>query len=278
MSFQERISRYGLIGSLLAFDVLLSFVPTIAGAVVNGRSSIAWPGMGAVVIFFGDSSYAECGATLITPSWAITAAHCLALNGQYKFTMSSDYLARDAVYYTPDVLIPNPNYIQGGGTGQPDDIGLMHFASPIPTMPLRIDDDVESPSVGDEVWLIGYGQTVSGPEGSDNNTLRNIGNMTLGSVSASKLSTDGTGPSFGCFGDSGSAWFTTHSDGFPLIVGSMTYLDGNCNTFTYAVPLSYELTFISTHVSDLCLRSTIGPPCDGIFRNEFAVQDQISDL
>lgn len=277
MSFPMRLLPTLSIRCLFALGGLLTIVPALTRAVVNGQATNAWPGMGAIIVLFSDNSYGQCGATLITPTWAITAAHCLGQNGQYKFTMNSDYLASDAIYYIPDLLIPNPNYVQGGDAAQPDDIGLIHFASPIPAVPFRINNDAEALTVGTHVWSVGYGQTVVGPEGSGFNTRKNIGTLGVGSISKSKLSTDANGPSFSCFGDSGGPWFVTNSDGYPLIVGSMTYLDGFCNTYSYAVPLADEIAFISSHVSDLCLRSTVGPPCEGIFRDDFNTGHNPSD-
>ncbi len=61
---------------LFAFTCL---VPTAHGQIVGGRDARIedWPGFASLQSVSGNSVYHQCGATMISPSWALTAAHCL---------------------------------------------------------------------------------------------------------------------------------------------------------------------------------------------------------
>ncbi|ABI75431.1 trypsin domain lipoprotein [Hyphomonas neptunium ATCC 15444] len=52
---------------------------TLSGCMVAGRDADIsdWPGMASVQTVSGATIYHECGATMIAPEWALTAAHCV---------------------------------------------------------------------------------------------------------------------------------------------------------------------------------------------------------
>lgn len=56
-----------------------ALLATLSGCMVAGRDAEIsdWPGMASVQTVSGGTIYHECGATMITPEWALTAAHCV---------------------------------------------------------------------------------------------------------------------------------------------------------------------------------------------------------
>lgn len=57
----------------------LSALPAAAQIVGGTQADIAdWPGMVSVQAVQGRNAYHECGATMISPEWALTAGHCAA--------------------------------------------------------------------------------------------------------------------------------------------------------------------------------------------------------
>lgn len=64
--------------SLLLVAVMVSGLPA-AAQIVGGQAANPddWPGMASLQAVEGRSDYHLCGATMISPEWALTAGHCL---------------------------------------------------------------------------------------------------------------------------------------------------------------------------------------------------------
>ena len=74
-----------------------------------------------------------------------------------------------------------------------------------------------------------------------------------------------------CEYDEGDSWSVADKNGFPLVIGLVTAPAGCIFQIVYSISTIDEISFISSHVPDVCLTSTVGPPCEGIFRNDFGV-------
>ena len=64
---------------LLAFAAWLSAAPAMARQIIGGNDANAdnWPGIASLQSIQGSALFHECGATMISESWALTAAHCV---------------------------------------------------------------------------------------------------------------------------------------------------------------------------------------------------------
>ncbi|KCZ99701.1 trypsin domain-containing lipoprotein [Hyphomonas polymorpha PS728] len=170
---------------------------TLAGCMVAGRDAdIAdWPGMASVQTVSGATIYHECGATLISPEWALTAAHCvenvrIETNGRAAQYLEGDngqlsrfgtlavaaglgdltVVPKDTVFAVREVVI-HPEY-QSSAPEKGNDLALLRLAGRWtgPTMAL----DGLTGTAGDlmqpyaDIVAAGYGkvgETAQGQEG-----------------------------------------------------------------------------------------------------------------
>lgn len=181
----------------LKLAVGTALLTTLAGCMVAGRDAdIAdWPGMASVQTVSGSTIYHECGATMIAPEWALTAAHCvenvrIETNGRAAQYLEEDngqmsrfgtlavaaglgdltVVPKDSVFAVREVLI-HPEY-RPGAPEKGYDLALLRIAGRWtgPTMAL----DGLTGSAGDlmqpyaNILAAGYGkvgETAQGQEG-----------------------------------------------------------------------------------------------------------------
>ncbi|MDP1554616.1 MAG: trypsin-like serine protease [Hyphomonas sp.] len=171
----------------------------LVGCMVAGRDADPgdWPGMVSIQTVAGRQVFHECGGTLITPDWVLTAAHCaedmrLEASGRAaQFARGPDgqesrqgtvavtvglgdlrSIPTGRVYPVSDVVI-HPDY----RPGQPErghDLALLRLASRAvsPTMPLA---GLGLPEGGlydpyADVWAAGYGRKGEGAQGEGGTT------------------------------------------------------------------------------------------------------------
>ncbi|MFH1516849.1 MAG: serine protease [Pseudomonadota bacterium] len=81
MTKQARQRTYLILKTaiLLACAVWLSAAPATARQIIGGNDANAdnWPGIASLQSIQGSALFHECGATMISDTWALTAAHCV---------------------------------------------------------------------------------------------------------------------------------------------------------------------------------------------------------
>ena len=133
-------------------------VATPAQAIVNGQlASEEYPHMAA---FLHDGNQI-CGASLIAPSWILSAAHCVDTEepaSAYSFTIGGvpDLAESGGETIVADQVIVHPLYEETGV----HDVSLFHLSRPSTFDPISLADPATDKPLwepGDEARVIGYG-------------------------------------------------------------------------------------------------------------------------
>lgn len=243
---QKHVKR-GLTAALAAVLVLVSGGSAVSAQPASGNQANIVGGhnasqqYGMVSLWYPDRH--RCGATLISPYWAVTAAHCsvILVPGQTQVRASSLDNTTGyeevglAAYYV------NPNF----NTDTFDnDIALIKFQRPVTrTQPLALSGS--SPKVGTTGKIDGWGwicQEVNVP--GCRTTVNRLQELDVKVVPASicrvwdvnpdhqtcLVAADGSN-SMGCFGDSGSGFVRPRGDSWVLMgVTSGDGVDETCAT------------------------------------------------
>ena len=176
-------NRLGLAGLVTG----VSMMTMTTGCVVAGEEAYAedWPGIVSLQVSQGRNTWHECGGTMITAEWLVTAAHCVDQvriergGGAAQFHRGEDGMVRrlgplkvaanrthlstdeDTRVFAVNRVVIHPDY-QQGAFERGDDIALVRIEAGYdgPVMPLAgLSADAPDIPAGGLVQVAGYGNT-----------------------------------------------------------------------------------------------------------------------
>jgi hypothetical protein len=208
-----------------------------------------------------------CTATLIAPTWVLTAAHCvdpdvLGIASQDQVTASArvhfntiDVINDAGIVATASATFKDPLFNKAHLGA--NDIGLIQLSQPVTNIaPSPINLIAAMAPAGTRVTTVGYGSTAAGTSGTvgvelDLKNRPTVSCPTLGIGSDTNLlcfsQADNSGT---CQGDSGGPSFAT-IEGKPVVVGVTSFGDQQCAMFGASTRVDIEQPFLVMHVPEL---------------------------
>jgi V8-like Glu-specific endopeptidase len=213
---------------------------TAIAPIVNGVTETGYPHIGALTEWYGNQYGGSfCTATLISPSWVITAAHCVedvvASNVRFfvgndaRFTSSGNAPAGN-FYKAARFVLTAPPLAYDPQTLD-NDIALIQLQVAVPAnvaTPMAFNAANLAPYEGDTAFYVGFGQTTGLDQTGETSGLKRSTSFPISTVYAYQFQSEynGTGT---CFGDSGGPAILTIG-GVPKVVG-VTSSGLACNGF-----------------------------------------------
>ena len=257
--------------SLVLFLLSVTLLFSAQSRIINGQEvSNSDPKYKAIVTLYKNNSF-TCGATAISPTWVLTAAHCVSTPSGTKTkanilkVLVDTYNRSNATGRFIDVkqVVVHPNY-----RGDNNDLALLELKDSVTNMmPLRRDGAI---NVGDTTYVAGWGNTFI--KGTNFPAQLNAVELPLISLSTCNAKNSYNGGLFNtqicagymsganikdsCVGDSGGPLITKVGDEYKL-TGLVSY--GGSTTQLCAAPnfpgiytkVSSFISWIESYTGDL---------------------------
>ncbi|MET9661426.1 serine protease [Streptomyces sp. NPDC006510] len=200
-----------------------------ANAIVNGQEATQrYPFMATIPQWAGEV-HAQCGASLITSRWLVTAAHCVnpeALDGIVRIG-SNDRESGGTVRHIKRT-VAHPDYDVQSNPSR-NDIALVELDRPVSEKPIRIADKVGRP--GTPTRLLGFGTVLDTDKLADavfpdrlqelDTRIGAVNECSPGRADRTRICTVSRTPgAMACFGDSGGPQIQRGRDGRWELVGA----------------------------------------------------------
>jgi len=143
----------------------------VGGLIVNGRdaANCSWPWQVALTSL--DSSF--CGGTIVHPEWVVSAAHCFEGNlGNDKFIVAGMHDVRvqsGGIVQKIRIVEKRLHSLYNDPNGMSNDLALLRLETPLtfnecvkPACLPDADESLNSPPVGSECWITGWGTLRAG--------------------------------------------------------------------------------------------------------------------
>ena len=226
----------------------------LEGQIVGGDQAApgAWPWMVAIQAFTEPGYHTFCGASLVAPSWVLTAAHCVvnaapdqivATVGDYKLNSGEGQEA------AVDRIVLHPRYGFDFAHDFAHDLALLHLTQPVEAelVTLLADDNLDLAAPGTLGTVIGWGalsedskegflsydlQQVELPIVSEEECINSMGRMVSENMLCAGYSAGGKDA---CHGDSGSPLVVPDGDGGWQLAGLVSFGIGCARPSFYGV-------------------------------------------
>ena len=225
------------VAAALAAGVLCLPAPALA-IVGGGPATRAYPAMAAL----SDGEDFLCGASLVAPSWVLTAAHCVADGDRanLRLALGTARLSERSRAEQPAIAEVVVHERYGTPSSSSNDVALLRLASPSARTPIRIPAPAERAvwGPGRQATIIGWGSTTFGDLGATSPDQLHEAQVPMVSDSACRLSYGLTlgfdaatmvcagellGARDTCSGDSGGPLMVPDATGTQVLAGVVSF-------------------------------------------------------
>lgn len=231
-----------------------SEVASESKAIVGGQATTGYPAVAQItmeILGDGETTYASCSSTLISPRVLLTAAHCLD---------SEDGTVQAITAYFGTKGGNDPGFIQSIPASDwtfantwslaQDDIALVLLEFDSDVEPMLYNQVPNSEDLGDQLHVVGWGNTT---EGSGSGTKRHMTTPITGFQSNLVLNY-GDATANTCQGDSGGPGFLSFG-GVERVSGITSFgtgdgtVGGGCNGFSGSTRVAQYNNYISSFIA-----------------------------